>query len=120
MRKGAAGLAEEKRWPLERMQEALAEAFAEGLLEADSEAQFLSAPKFLKYNPPESPNVVKAWAKCWDDLPECELKDGLWYKVTNYVKGFGKGFQEAWRMPCPKASPKASPNQEQEQEQEHF
>jgi hypothetical protein len=118
MRKGIAGLAEDMGWELSRMTKAFGEAFGEGLVEADAKAQFLGAPKFLKYNPPESPNVVTAWVKAWDDIPECALKVQLWYRVEAFLKAFGEAFLKAWAIPSPKPLAKPLANQEQEQEQE--
>ena len=114
MRASISGLAEEKGWTVERMRKALGEAFQKALLKVDSEASFLWAANFLRYNKPESPNVVKSWESALNLLPECELKDQLIQQVKGFAEGLGKGFQEA----LPEAFAKAMPNQEQEQEQE--
>jgi len=54
-------------------------------------------PNFLKYNRPESPNVVRAWPHAFDLLPECELKVQLFERLQGFVKGLSKGFREAFR-----------------------
>jgi len=105
---------------------AFGEALAEGLLKAYGEGCFLWAPNFLKYNPPESPNVVTAWVKALHLLPECELKDELIIHTLQYVKGLSeafrkalpKAFWEAFAKPSAKPSPKQEQEQEQEQEQD--
>lgn len=115
MRGTLAGLAtEHKDLDLKAFREAL----NEGMLKADEKACFIWAPKFLKYNPPESPNVVKAWEKALILLPECSLKKHLIRSVIAYLKGFKKAFREALPEVFAKGLPKTMPNQEQEQEQE--
>jgi hypothetical protein len=71
----------------------------------DGKACLMVLPNFLKYNRPESPNVVKAWGDSLDLLPECDLKTELITRV--------KAFAEA----LPEAFAKTMPYQEQEQEQ---
>lgn len=95
-------------------EKAFREAFAKGMAIADEEACFLWLPKFLNYNPPESPKVVIAWCKAFQLLPECELKNQLILHVKDFLKGYSIGFQEAYA----KGMPKTMPYQEQEQEQD--
>lgn len=94
--------------------EGFREAFAKGLAKHDERASFVYLPRFLRYNPPESPNVVKAWAHSVDLIPECDLKTQLLQEVKGYVEGLSEAFREA----LPEAFAKGMPNQEQEQEQE--
>jgi len=54
-------LAEEKRWPIKRYEKAFQEALREGFLEYDEKAFVILIPNFLKYNPPQSGNVIKSW-----------------------------------------------------------
>ncbi len=112
MRATVAGLAAEKQWPVERFEKAFGEGLAEGMLEASPEASFVGVPRFLKYNRPESPNVVKAWASQWDLIPECNLKADLAQRVKAFAEGLSKAFGEAFR----EAFPKAMPYQEQERD----
>ena len=58
MRGTLAGLATEHR---HLRQKDFAEALAKGMLKASPEATFLWAPNYLKYNAPQSPNVVRSW-----------------------------------------------------------
>ena len=62
MRGTIPGLAAELGWTTEAFREAFQEAYAKGIVEHDERASFIGLPNFLKYNKPESPNVVKAWA----------------------------------------------------------
>jgi hypothetical protein len=77
--------------------EAFQEAFAKGMLKADTKAKLIHAPKFLKYNKPESPNVITAWGKAYDMLPECETKQQIYSMVKDSIKGYGVGFSKAFR-----------------------
>lgn len=111
MRGTIEGLSSElKNTPLKAFQEV----FSKSFIKYSAKDCFIWLPNFLKYNCPESPNVVKSWAGSWDSLPECDLKDKLFLHLKDYTKGLSKGFQEAFT----KALPKTMPNQEQEQEQE--
>lgn len=114
MRATLGGLGEELGWGAEAFREAFAQAHSRGMVEHDPRANFIGLPKFLEYNRPESPNVVKAWARSFDLLPECEHKTRLLTRCKGYVQGLDEAFQQALEQ----AIAKAMPNQEQEQEQE--
>lgn len=114
MRGTVAGLAEELGWETEAFREAFAEALAKGIAEHDQKACLIALPNFIRYNPPESPNVVKAWVNSLDMLPECSLKNRVIQRARDFAKGMNKGFAEA----LPEAFAKSMPIQEQEQEQE--
>lgn len=116
MRATIGGLAEELGWSAEAFREAFREAFAKGMAEADFEARLIALPNFIRYNVPESPNVIKAWVGALDLLPECRLKT----RVIARAKGFAEGLGEAFAKALPEAFAKAMPNQEQEQEQEQI
>jgi hypothetical protein len=114
MRATCPGLAGELHWDPERFHEAFREALQKGMADHDPEACFVSLPNFVKYNTPESPNVVKAWAAALDLLPECELKNRAVARAGGFAKAMSAAFAEA----LPEAFAKAMANQEQEQEQE--
>lgn len=114
MRGTMAGLAEEMGWTTEAFREAFREAFAKAMVEHDAKACLIALPRFLKYNRPESPNVVKAWIGAVDLLPECDLKTRVIARAQGYAEGMREAFGEAFR----EAFAKSMPNQEQEQEQE--
>ena len=114
MRATVPGLAAEIGWALKGFTEAFQEALAKGMTKHDSEACLVWLPNFLKYNRPESPNVVKAWATALELLPECGLKD----IVIQNAKAFAEALPEAFLKALPEAFAKSMPNQEQEQEQE--
>jgi hypothetical protein len=122
MRATAPGLAAEIGIPLEGFREAFLEALSKGMAKVDKSAALIWLPNFLKYNKPESPNVVKAWPDAFDMLPECELKSQVFQHVKAFAEGMTEGFRKAFREVFGKGLPedfaKTSPNQEQEQEQE--
>jgi hypothetical protein len=118
MRATLPGLAAELGWSTEAFREAFREAFAKGMAEHDEKACFVAIPRFLKYNPPESPNVVKAWVQCLDLLPECALKSTVIHRAINHLQGMSGGFAKALPEAFREALAKAMSIQEQEQEKE--
>lgn len=118
MRATISGLAEELGWEREAFCKAFEEALAEGMAEFDATAHFVALPRFLKYNGPESPNVVKAWLGSFDLLPECELKCVLIQRAKGFTDGLTEAFREAFGEAFTKALSKGMPYQEQEQEPE--
>jgi hypothetical protein len=81
---------------LEVIPEAFAEVLEEGLVLAYPESKIIVAKNFLKYNKPESPNVIRAWGKAFEMLPECNAKKELFLKVKGLVQGYGEGFKKAF------------------------
>lgn len=88
------GAAEELGKPFERLSAAFAELCGKGLV-SYSVSMLLVLKNFLKYNKPESPNVVKSWGKYLDFLPECDLKSELIQIVKGYIEDLPKAFQVA-------------------------
>lgn len=111
---GEMALAEELGWSVEGFREAFREVSRKGLAKADWNARVVWIPNAVKYNQPESPNVVKSWRYAWDEIPECALKTEAHQRLKDFTEGLGEGFAKAFIEAC--AQP--SPNQEQEQEQE--
>ncbi len=120
MRGTVSGLAAE----LDVSVDAFGELFELGLAQNDVASHFIGLPNFIKYNQPESPNVVRAWGAAFDLLPECELKAQWFQRLKAFAERLGKGFHEAFLEAFAEALPEAlrevsrrpSPNQEQEQE----
>lgn len=112
MRGTLPGLASELGWKTEAFAEAFDEVLSKGMAEHDAKSCFIALPKFIQYNLPESPNVVKAWVGSLDLLPECTLKNRVIARARVYAEGLNKGFAEA----LPDAFGKALPIPEQEQE----
>lgn len=118
MRATLPGLAAEMSWGPEAFREAFREASAKGMAEHDEVACLVALPNFLKYNAPESPNVVKAWAGAVDLLPECPLKTLVLQRAKAYAEALQEGFAKAFREAFPKGIAIQEQEQEPEQEQE--
>lgn len=109
-----------------------AELLSKGLVRYDERAFLLFAPNFLKYNPPENPNVIKGWAGAIDLLPECPLlltvldrakasassTDAGLKAYENALERVRETLSERYSKPLPKGMPKQEQEQEQEQEEE--
>ena len=119
---GKAAMAEALGWSNEAFDKAFQEVLSKGMVKADWKARLIWLPNAIKYNNPESPNVITSWAKELDILPECSL----FYEAIISIReticaingGFIIAFDKAFGKAIAKASSKAMPNQEQEQEQE--
>ena len=124
------GMAEELGLDPKGFDEVFRELLSKGLLKYDERAFLVFAPNFLKYNPPENPNVVKGWAGALDLLPECPLKRDVLLRAKDCAansSGCSKAFTETFGKvletldkglaePLPKSMPKQEQEQEQEQE----
>lgn len=69
--------------------------FAKGMADYDPQGRLIALPNFLRYNPPTSINVVKAWAGLLDFLPECPLRTVVIQRAVAFAQGMGKGFADA-------------------------
>lgn len=122
MRGTIEGLSAELRVPPEAFTEVFGEAFDEGLSKGclkhvsklaiyDQEAACIYVPNFVKYQAAESPNVVRAWAKTLEYIPECRLKilavQGAQVFVQGMSLGFRKAFQEAFSEPLTEGIPES-------------
>lgn len=125
-RSGIAAMAEELGWPIDGFKAALDELIQQGLIIADINARVIFIPNAIKYNKPQSANVVRSWASHWDEIPECELKNVAFRHLKAFVEGLEESYRKAFHeifdettgKPIPKAFAKTKRNQEQEQDQE--
>lgn len=129
-RAGAALMAEELGWSIEDFRKAFDELLQQDLVKADLDARVIFIPNAIKYNKPQSPNVIKSWVSLWDEIPECELKNLAYQEFKSFIKGMGDGFSIAFDetfekpsgkslgKPMKKSLSKTMLNQEQEQDQE--
>lgn len=127
MRATKGGLAEERGWASRKFDAAFQEPVACGMVEFDGAASYIALPRFLRYNPPENPNVVKSWASVLDLLPECDLRRRQVLRAIEFVqalpaafgqalpesllKGYREPFMEVFRksMPTPEPFPEPEP-----------
>lgn len=117
----------------EIFKKAFVELLKKGLILYDKTEQLIYIPNFLKYNLPESPNVIKSWNSAIDSLPECDLRDYIFARSAEFIinnqsdsfkkalplefiKAYNEGYAEGFGKALHKALPKTLPNQEQEQE----
>jgi hypothetical protein len=114
---GEAALAESLGWELEGFREAFAEVSSKAMAKADWKARVVWIPNAVKYNPPESPNVVRAWAKAWEEIPECDLKTEALSVLKAFMEGMGEGFRKAFEKGFGIAFAKPCLNQNQNQNQ---
>lgn len=117
MRASIAGLAEELGWEARRFGRAFDESKSAGMVEHDARACLIYLPNFIKYNRPESPNVVKAWVKASLLLPECALRERILATAKGFLEVLSEGFQQAFKEEWAKAYPLPSGNQKQKQKQ---
>lgn len=110
--------------------EPFGELLEKGLVKYDESAFLLFVPNFLKYNPPENPNVIKSWEGSIDYLPECPLLVDVLAKASAcaantdagskaFAKTLGRVYEtlsERHSKPLLKGMPKQEQEQEQEQE----
>jgi len=112
-------------WSVKAFREAFQEVSAKALAKADwkaglvvlSKALFDSTGEPRETQKPQSPNVIKAWSKGWDEVPECALKDEYLQTLGAFTKALGKAFaeafQEAFRKALLKGCRHPSRNQDQ-------
>lgn len=95
MRSTVPGLSAELDWPLERFEQAFEALHQAEMVAIDKKVCFVWLINFLKYNPPESPNVVKSWEVYLGYLPECDLKNALIEKTCEFLMQLSDAFQSA-------------------------
>lgn len=98
-----AGLAEEKRWSLERYRKRLREGMAKGLWKVDERSRVIYFHNHFRWNKPENPNVLKGWLKSWDRIPECPLKAECYEQLREYCDLWGKEYAKVFET-LPKRS----------------
>jgi len=114
MRATLVGLAAELGWPGNRFRRGFAQLLQQAMVQYDQGAACIWLPHFLKYNRPESPNVVRSWGSSLDLLPECPLKGRVLQGCRNLVDRLPQGFREG----LPEPFRKGMPNQDQDQDKE--
>ena len=104
---GKAALAERLRWDYVKFEECFQELLDSNLIKYDSDNFIIWIPNSIKYHSPESPNVIKYWKKCFEELPESSLKDEAIQEVKAFLEAFSKAlakaFEEAFKEALPKA-----------------
>jgi hypothetical protein len=119
---GKAALAEALNWEPEDFGKAFQELLDKKMIRFDPKTRLVWVPNAIKYNLPESPNVIRSWKGQIRELPDSELLTIAINQLKGEIYAMGEGFQkaflEAFGKGFSKGLPQPSPNQEQEQEQE--
>lgn len=107
-------------WPVEGLREAFREVLREGLAKGCPRTGLIVLTRGLldssgeprDTSRPASPNVIRSWARAWDEVPDCDLKDEYLQTLQAFAKalpeGFAKAFQEAFAKALRKPSRKPS------------
>lgn len=112
-------------WPIESFRKAFAEASSNNRVKVDlrtgvtvlMRALFDSDGDPRESAKPGNPNILKSWAKEWEQIPECRLKDEYLHQLKTFCDALKESFSEAFTQALGKAYGKASRNQDQDQEQ---
>ena len=115
------GLAEEIHWPLARYKKAFAECSRNLLVRFDERCHVVLFPQFFKWNKPANPNVLSSWVKCYEELPNCDLKIESIQSIREHSMQWGEPFAKVTinlSETLPLTLPKQQQYQEQEQQQE--
>lgn len=106
--RGRAALAEVLHWDDDEFNRAWAEVEKAGMAVADWGARLVWLPKAIEHNAPQSPNVVLAWERAWDELPECNLKRRIGESLGAFLKAKGSSFEAAWKRVVSRKGKEAS------------
>jgi hypothetical protein len=117
MRATTGGLGEELKWHKRTINKSFSELLNAKFVLYDNKNSLLIFRNFIKYNQPESPNVIKSWAYYLDLIPEGKLKTQLIQQTGIFVRD---NLSEAFAKALPEAFAKGMLNQEQEHKQEHI
>ena len=101
IRAGEAALAESLGWSLSAFRKTFAEIYAKDMASPDWSVRLVFLPKALIHNPPQSPKVVIAWRKAFEELPDCALKLDIYRAIKAYLEDFGEAFQKAFDIALP-------------------
>jgi len=120
-------IADDIRWPLERVTATLSELLSAGFVTRDEETDLVLICGWWGHNTLENPNVAKHVVSIVNALPKCQLKqeciesfkhlqtpsERVWDTLR---KGFGKPFRIPEPEPEPDPEPETQPEPEQEPE----
>lgn len=121
-------VADDLNWASERVKEGFAELYRKGWATLSEGSNWVVIHKFLKWNQPENPNVVKAAEKLFDQIPDdCAAKPLLAWAIAEFEPRFNaeklarfkpfpnpfatlpKGYRKPEPEPEPEPEPKDPP-----------
>jgi len=103
---GRAQLAEALDWSLRDFDRCYSEIADEHMSLADWNARLVWLARGPYENPPNSVNVVKAWAPVFRTLPDCKLKARIYRDLRHFTKAYGDAFGLAFTDAFGDAIPK--------------
>ncbi|MDH4316886.1 MAG: hypothetical protein OEV64_00720 [Desulfobulbaceae bacterium] len=116
-------LAGNKRTDVETYRKRFLNLCERGLIRYDERFQIVWFPKFLKWNKPDNPNVLKNWLKVLGEIPDCDTKSEFIFKLCEFAKGWGEPYlkvcpdvPEAFRQTSAKPIQKQDQDQDQKQD----
>lgn len=113
---GAGGLSDRLGWKPAQVARHWRELEDRQMAVADWPHGLVWLPNGIKWNPPETPNVIRGWGKV--ALPECALARTVVQTLRLYVhSNLDAGFPSTFDATFPLGSPQGSANQEQQQDQ---
>src|SRR5690242_12790910 len=101
VRAGEAAMAEALGWSLKAFKEAFLEISTKGMAKADWRARLAFLPKALSHNPPQSPKVVVAWHRAFDELPDCDLRNEIGASIEGYLSSLPEAFRKGFPIALP-------------------
>lgn len=91
---------EDIRWSPERLEKGFEELSRNGFVTVNAESKWIVIEKFLKWNPFENPNVGKAAAKMYAQIPDdCGVKNVLADRLREFGKNLSKDFLDGLTPP---------------------
>ncbi|MGN6657068.1 MAG: hypothetical protein ACTHJ9_17245 [Rhodanobacter sp.] len=127
-------ISDDLRWPIERVREGFAKLSQRVWATFEEGSGWVVIHKFLKWNQPENPNVVRAAEKLFAQIPgNCGVKSILAWSIAEFEprfsvdklvvsKPFANPFdmsRKAYRKPEPEPEPEPLPEPEVEPEPNH-
>lgn len=106
---GEGAISEQLGWTVERYRERFQELLKSGL-SIRCEGRTIWLENALRYQPPCNPNMVKAWAKAWDDVPESPIKLDIWKAIKIACKSWTRLFDKLFPEPFGACSANGLPN----------
>jgi hypothetical protein len=116
-------IADDLRWPVERLRELFAELFAKRFAKGNLEIGVIFLERALFHSDgtpretsrPANGNVVKSWGKYWPNVPDCQISRDYLAELKRFVEPLGEPFAKAFSdsFPEPLTEPLGEPLGEQ-------
>lgn len=94
---GERTLAEGIEWPLAAFRKHWGEIAAQKMAFADWRGRLVWIPRMINWDPPNGPNVAKAWGRVLRQMPECHLRSQAEAYDDAFLKGISDAMHKAFR-----------------------